>query len=135
MSGSPFSVKGVWHPLQSWMVTRYLPRSTGSTAGAAAGAAWPAAGNGYALVGDAAVSFDPLSSRGITGALLSGMHVGQAIHAELLGERQELQRYAATIARVYADHQRVQAAYYRMERRYQDHPFWARRASAIIDGS
>ncbi|MDQ1833061.1 FAD-dependent monooxygenase [Massilia scottii] len=89
-----------------------------------ADAAWTAAG-------DAAASFDPVSSLGIGHALSSGMHAGRVAHAHVeqgggLGEgyRQSLldhfQAYVATRRRLYANEQRWPAS-----------GFWQRR---LTDG-
>lgn len=97
---------------------------------AATGCSLPCVGEGWATVGDAAVSLDPLSSRGISAALLSGTHAAHAIHAHLNGEGGALAAYAATMQRVYAEHLRTQRAYYQMEQRFAQAPFWHRRQLA-----
>lgn len=97
---------------------------------AATGCTVPVVGEGWAAAGDAAVSLDPLSSRGISAALLSGAHAAQAIHSHLEGAAGALASYAATIRRVYAEHRSTQRAYYRMERRFLGSPFWARRCES-----
>ncbi|WP_157778336.1 FAD-dependent monooxygenase [Massilia violaceinigra] len=89
-----------------------------------ANAAWTAAG-------DAAASFDPVSSLGIGHALSSGMHAGRVAHAHVeqgggLGEgyRQSLldhfQAYVATRRSLYAN-----------EQRWPGSGFWQRR---LMDG-
>jgi flavin-dependent dehydrogenase len=84
-------------------------------------------GNAWAAVGDAAVSLDPLSSRGISAALLSGTHAGHAAHTYLSGTSAGLASYATTLQRVYTEHLATQRAFYLMERRFSSEPFWQRR--------
>jgi flavin-dependent dehydrogenase len=87
------------------------------------------AGAGWIATGDAAVSFDPLSSQGIVTALLMGREAGFALAAMLgEGDPELLVRYGAEYARLLEDHLRLRAAYYGQERRWPDAPFWARRS-------
>ncbi len=79
----------------------------------------PPAGDGWLAVGDAAASFDPLSSQGILTAVLMGGAVATGIDEPdgYVG------RYRAIL-----DHYRAeQRATYALERRWPDAPFWARR--------
>lgn len=94
-----------------------------SIAGPTTGAAWLA-------VGDAAVSFDPLASHGIGAALWSGERAATAIQQHLAGDAAALPAYAQGIARSYEIYRSMQAAYYRVERRWPDAPFWRRRHEA-----
>ncbi len=84
-------------------------------------------GDGWTAVGDAAVSFDPLSSQGIFTALFTGLRAGQAIDRALAGSAAELAAYAdrlQEIERAYLHHRRL---YYAAEDRWPDRPFWQRR--------
>lgn len=81
-------------------------------------------GNGWVACGDAAVSFDPISSQGIFSALHGGMSAARALLAHENGERLALVRYAArinTIREVYLARWR---ALYRDEVRWLDEHFW-----------
>ncbi|MFJ2581832.1 tryptophan 7-halogenase [Kitasatospora aureofaciens] len=84
-------------------------------------------GDGWTAAGDAVAAFDPLSSQGILTALYSGRAAGLAVHAHLDGDPQALAGYAANIADVTAAYRRNRAAYYALEQRWPDHPFWHRR--------
>jgi flavin-dependent dehydrogenase len=84
-------------------------------------------GDGWVAAGDAAVSFDPLSSHGILNALHTGTLAGSAVHAHLAGDVRALDAYARHVDALYAAHLRHLHAYYAMERRWPDHPFWSRR--------
>jgi len=90
----------------------------------------PVAGDGWLAVGDAAVSFDPLSSQGLFNALYTGLKGAGAIVAALGGDRAAPAAYARRIDAIwhaYLDHR---AVYYAAERRWPRRPFWARRAGA-----
>ena len=94
-----------------------------------AGTAWlePAVGDAWAAAGDAAVSFDPLSSHGITSALWAGQRAAHAARTALQGDGAPLARYAATIEHAVQNFLMQRRAVYAQERRFADHPFWRRR--------
>lgn len=87
------------------------------------------AGDGWAFVGDAGFSIDPLSSLGVYFALESGQQAAAATSEFLLGHRTGLgalnewsaSRLIAVLKR------RIQ--YYREEERWKASPFWKRRQS------
>jgi len=84
-------------------------------------------GPGWLAVGDAALSFDPLSSQGIFTALYTGMNGARAVDAALSGSADALDAYTADVERVRAAYLRHHHAYYRVERRWPHEPFWAKR--------
>ncbi len=86
-----------------------------------------AAGDGWSAAGDAAVSFDPLSSHGILNALHTGTRAGQAVHAHLSGDSFAVPGYAEHVDAVYAAYVRHLADHYGVERRWPESTFWARR--------
>jgi flavin-dependent dehydrogenase len=86
------------------------------------------AGCSWVAAGDAAVSFDPLSSQGMLTSFVMGQGAGHAVAAILTrGDQQPLIRWGAEYARLLEAHLRLQAAYYALERRWPTAPFWARR--------
>ncbi|MFC5661658.1 tryptophan 7-halogenase [Kitasatospora misakiensis] len=84
-------------------------------------------GDGWTAAGDAAAGFDPLSSQGILTALYTGRAAGLAVDAHLAGDPYAHDRYAAAVTDVLAAYRRNHAAYYALERRWPDRPFWHRR--------
>lgn len=86
----------------------------------------PAAGPGWAAVGDAATATDPLAARGIVTALATGLVAARAILADRAGETGALEAYARRIAAVHAEYLNARTAQYRREQRW-DTPFWRRR--------
>ena len=85
------------------------------------------AGERWIAVGDAALALDPLSSQGILTALYSGMLAARAIDAHLSGDAGALRSYPARLAAIAAEYRITRRAYYAMERRWSDRPFWRRR--------
>ncbi|HMG53183.1 MAG TPA: tryptophan 7-halogenase [Kofleriaceae bacterium] len=84
-------------------------------------------GPGWAAAGDAAASFDPLSSMGIGHALWSGSCAARLAEDMLLGPSQFAAGYAATMQQQYRRYLELRRRYYRLEQRWPDRPFWRRR--------
>jgi flavin-dependent dehydrogenase len=108
-------------------VAGYAPASTPRGADAGSARLASSTGDGWIAAGDAAVSFDPLSSHGILTALHTGSLAGGAVHAHLAGHAGAIADYARHVDAVYASYLRHLQRYYAMERRWPDRPFWARR--------
>jgi flavin-dependent dehydrogenase len=109
--------------LQAYALPETPPRlwsANTSRLSSVVGPAWLAAG-------DAAVSFDPLSSQGIATALESGIDAARAIEAHLAGDPGALSSYAATVSARYREYLVERARYYGAERRWVYAPFWHRR--------
>jgi flavin-dependent dehydrogenase len=86
------------------------------------------AGDGWLAVGDAAISLDPLSSSGITSALMGGLHAATALDGALSGDTHALRRYGAAIDAVFDAHLKKRRQFYALERRW-DSAFWQRMAA------
>lgn len=87
-----------------------------------------ACGPGWLAVGDAASSFDPISSQGIHKALTDGLLAAEAIAAWLgHGDGRALDRYAELVAARFDGYLGDRAYLYALERRWPDAPFWSRR--------
>jgi flavin-dependent dehydrogenase len=108
----------------------YAPASAPRGADAGSACLDSPVGDGWIAAGDAALSFDPLSSHGILNALHTGALAGHAVHAHLAGEVAAVAAYARHVHAVYAAYLRHLRAYYRLEGRWADRPFWARRHRA-----
>jgi flavin-dependent dehydrogenase len=90
------------------------------------------AGPGWFAVGDAALSFDPLSSQGIFNALYTGLAAAEAADRTLRGEPQACQRYNGELAAIGAAYERHLAYCYGQETRWPSAPFWRRRIPARL---
>ncbi len=89
----------------------------------------PVAGPAWFAVGDAACSFDPLSSQGLLHALYTGLAAAEATDRHLSGASDALTDYVETLNQVYAAYQQQLFHWYGAERRWSDKPFWQRRQS------
>ena len=88
-------------------------------------------GEGWLAVGDAAATFDPLSSQGIFKALRSGVLASYAILDYFKGNRAGLARYATLLAQEYESYLETRSEYYGRERRWPQSRFWQRRHSSL----
>lgn len=95
----------------------------------AAGGRWleKAFGDGWVAVGDAAQSYDPLSSQGLICALESGIRAGFAVDSALDGDYRHLRRYQTMLELERVRYQRLRAQFYALERRWPESTFWQRR--------
>lgn len=82
------------------------------------------ANDGWMAVGDAAMAFDPLSSMGISKALSSGLTTANVVECYLKGDAEALDEYAADIAWEFVEYLVKRTAYYRLEMRWPEQPFW-----------
>ena len=87
-------------------------------------------GENWLLVGDAAMTWDPLSGQGVCKALESGMQAARAVDRALDGDRVGLTAYGAWTRARFGEYMAGRATYYRAERRWPDSPFWRRRHAA-----
>jgi flavin-dependent dehydrogenase len=83
-------------------------------------------GTNWVAVGDAAASFDPLSSEGILTALESAIKVSHAILDHYRGKANALYNYAEEIGKMFGQYLEKRCAYYNKERRWIDSIFWKR---------
>jgi flavin-dependent dehydrogenase len=90
----------------------------------------PACGPGWVAAGDAAASFDPLSSLGVGHAVSSGIAAARLTERRLAAGDAEDEPYEADLAAIRAGLRDRQSAFYREERRWSSHPFWQRRHPA-----
>ena len=88
-------------------------------------------GERWLAVGDAAATFDPLSSQGIFKALRSGILAAYAIGDLFKGDCSGLTKYQALAAREFAEYLKTRVEFYGQERRWPDAPFWQRRRECI----
>jgi len=89
----------------------------------------PLSGDHWFAAGDAAFSFDPLSSQGLLQALYSGLIVAQAAYGTLLGKPLQ-PAYVAMQQRIWRAYREHLHGFYSTEQRWSSRPFWARRMGA-----
>jgi 2-polyprenyl-6-methoxyphenol hydroxylase-like FAD-dependent oxidoreductase len=88
-------------------------------------------GDRWLAVGDAATTFDPLSSQGISKALRSGILASYAISDYFRGVRSGLEKYEALVTEEFEEYLGTRIDYYRRERRWPESPFWRHRHGNI----
>ena len=131
------------HPL-SWLChlarTRHLgARLDGGALLPGGPRAWPASsfhldsphGEDWLAVGDAAGSYDPLTSQGIYKALAGGLQAGDAIARRLTGEMGAFAAYGESLAHSWKEYLRLRTYLYAREARWPDQPFWQTRAGRV----
>jgi flavin-dependent dehydrogenase len=84
----------------------------------------------WLAMGDAAMSFDPLSSMGITKALEDGIEVSRVIWSALKGETDPLNRYQQHKISQFNDYKEIRQQHYNMVWQWPDSGFWSRRQSS-----
>ena len=88
-------------------------------------------GADWLAVGDAASTFDPLSSHGIVKALRHAGIAAYAIADHRRGAPLALAKYAALLRREFAEFLDAKRGFYREETRWPDSPFWRRRHARV----
>jgi len=87
----------------------------------------PLGGSAWFAAGDAACSFDPLSSQGLLNALFTGLAAAEAADRHLSGADNSLHEYSQMLSQVYSVYQRNLSHWYGAETRWSGDPFWQRR--------
>jgi flavin-dependent dehydrogenase len=85
------------------------------------------AGKNWLAIGDAAMSFDPLSSQGVYKALEAGLKGAEAIRDRISGNAEAFLKYAGQLEEHFDRYLAARAYYYGQERRWPDSLFWKRR--------
>lgn len=120
-----------WHALLAQ--THHIRTCAGANATTATPGAYPAAtsqatelaGENWLAVGDAAASFDPLSSQGLGSAILMGARAGEALAHP--GRAEAIAAWGEAYAMLVAEHADLRIHYARLERRWPNAVFWRRR--------
>jgi flavin-dependent dehydrogenase len=89
------------------------------------------AGTKWLAVGDAAGALDPLSGQGVAHALESGLAAARVVATVGSDREDALPEYVHSMERYFRDQLRLRAAYYRLETRWPDSAFWARRHQSL----
>ena len=84
-------------------------------------------GNNWVAVGDAAFSFDPISSYGITSALAAGYYAGQAIASTLSGKIEAKNAYRYIVEKAFNAYTEKLVHQYSLEQRWPKSFYWKNR--------
>jgi flavin-dependent dehydrogenase len=90
------------------------------------------AGPGWIVVGDAACSYDPISSQGIHSALTDGIQAAEAIAASLNGDPNGLDHYRDNVSARFDEYVRNREYFYSLEQRWEAAPFWVGRRNGRL---
>jgi flavin-dependent dehydrogenase len=86
-----------------------------------------ATGDAWLAVGDAAMTYDPLSGHGLVAALASARNAATAIEAHRDGDFDALTAYDSNLAQAFAAYDAGRRASYAAEQRWPAAPYWRRR--------
>ncbi|QJB34878.1 lysine-epsilon-oxidase maturase LodB [Chitinophaga oryzae] len=87
----------------------------------------------FLAAGDAALSFDPISSMGIGFAISSACHAALAADQQLQGNAAGIISYHKDLRQHFQQYLQVKASFYRKEQRWKTAPFWIRRTERVSD--
>ena len=82
---------------------------------------------GILVCGDAAQTYDPLSSQGITSAVKDGISLGIAISDFYSGNKHAFREYEVNRRNHFVEYLKHRHAIYSTETRWKNNPFWERR--------
>lgn len=85
-------------------------------------------GDRWIAVGDAAFSYDPISSYGITSALASGYYAGQAISSKFQGKEEAMDAYRYILENAFQAYSEKLNIHYNSEKRWTENYYWKERA-------
>ncbi len=92
----------------------------------------PPAGENWLAAGDAAISFDPLSSQGLFNAIYTGLAAAEALDRALNGDQSAMGEYTERLGMIDAAYQSHLSAWYGLETRWMDQEFWRRRVKMAL---
>jgi flavin-dependent dehydrogenase len=84
-------------------------------------------GEGWLAVGDAAITYDPISSYGLISAIGGGYYAGNAIADYLNNQTEALPAYGFVTEQAYEHYSDMLRQQYQLEHRWTEQPFWQRR--------
>ena len=85
-------------------------------------------GENWLAAGDAAMTFDPLSSHGISKGLRHGWMAGKAVATfTQQGDRRALERFDRDLEYIFSEYLKTRTGYYATEQRWPESRFWSRR--------
>ncbi len=86
-------------------------------------------GNQWLASGDAAMSFDPLSSQGIFNSLYTGLYAALNTDKWLRGEVEDFSEYGQQLKNIQEAYLKHYSEWYGLQKRWPDKPFWQKRIS------
>jgi flavin-dependent dehydrogenase len=109
----------------------YAPASQARGADASGSHLDRAAGERWLAVGDAALAFDPLSSKGIANAMYTGLRAADALLRHARGDPGAIDAYADHLLDIHRVYREQLRAFHAMEMRWAEAPYWSRRLATL----
>jgi flavin-dependent dehydrogenase len=81
-------------------------------------------GDNWLAVGDAAATYDPISSKGIISAINDGINASDSIGKYLTGNSHILEDYSKNVITRFNSYLKKRSYYYKLENRWPDSEFW-----------
>jgi len=88
-------------------------------------------GDNWIAVGDAAFSYDPISSYGITSALASGFYAGHALASKLSKEDDAMSTYRYIVENAFQAYSEKLSNHYAIEDRWKSSTYWKNRFQIV----
>lgn len=108
---------------------RFTPTGTLDCRLVESGRSQTIAGEHWCAIGDAAITFDPLSYQGLISAMYGGIRIKEPILKWLSGNHQPMQDYVENQLAIYHSYLANHTQLYLEEKRWPNHPFWRQRQS------
>lgn len=89
-------------------------------------------GGDWLAVGDAACTYDPLSSQGVLKAMVSAAAAAEALAKAERGDSNGLRAYAEGVRTQFSEHMEIRRTYYKQELRWPESAYWKNRAVAGV---
>lgn len=87
----------------------------------------------FLAAGDAALSFDPISSMGIGFAISSACHAALAADLQLRQDASGIAAYHKDLRQHFQQYLQIRTSFYSREQRWETSPFWIRRTERVSD--
>lgn len=130
---------GLWNRLSQAPQLKALCRRAGwqpdgatFAADASSAALDEPAGHRWLAVGDAALAFDPLASKGIANALYTGLQAAVTIDAAERGDSGAVSAYSEHLAQIHHVYRQQHQWIHQQVRRWPERPFWQRCQQASL---
>lgn len=88
-------------------------------------------GERWLAVGDAALTYDPISSHGIQMAMVGAREAAKAINADLSGDAQALRKHEQLMFDAYRSYHAQRQKFYQSEGRFPDAAYWQARKGLV----
>jgi flavin-dependent dehydrogenase len=89
----------------------------------------------YLAIGDAALTFDPISSHGMVMAMTSARDAAEAFDLRQKGNMEALKQYNHTLQEVFSKYELSKQQVYASEWRWPDEPYWKKKSRLLVNNT